>query len=94
MPGSPKGVRLGGRQKGTKNKTTAAREAAIAATGLTPLEYMLNAMRDETLEHRDRMYAANAAAPYVHPKLANIELGNKAGESFCVTLDSGDGSIL
>lgn len=30
--------------------------------------------------------AAKDAAPYIHPKLANIELGNKPGEKFVVQL--------
>ncbi len=68
--GSPKGVRQGGRQKGTPNKTTLARQAEIAAQGLTPLDYMLSVLRDtnENPTRRDDM--AKAAAPYVHPKLA------------------------
>lgn len=67
-----KGIRLGGRQKGTPNKATAAKAAAVAASGLTPLDYMLMVMRDEQAppERRDEM--AKAAAPYVHPKRAAI----------------------
>ena len=72
--GSPKGVRQGGRQKGTPNRATAAREAAIAASGLTPLDYMLTVLRDETMKPERRDWAANAAAPYVHPKLASVDM--------------------
>ncbi len=36
-----------GRKRGVPNRALAAREAAIAASGLTPLEYMLTTMRDE-----------------------------------------------
>ena len=39
--------KTGGRQKGTRNKLTAQREAEIAASGLTPLDYMLRILRDE-----------------------------------------------
>lgn len=92
--GSAPGERRGGRAKGVPNKANAERTAAIAASGLTPLDYMLSVLRNEDAEPRERMYAANAAAPYVHPKLANIELGNKPGEAFRVTLDNGDGAIL
>ena len=91
------GIKTGkpkGRPKGAINKATQARQAIIAASGLTPLDFMLAVMRDEDKDPRDRMYAANAAAPYVHPKLANVELGNKAGEAFRVVLDNGDGGIL
>lgn len=70
----PKGLpKTGGRQKGVANKRT--REIADAAVreGLTPLEYMLAVMRDESVdpERRDRM--ATAAAPYIHPRLSNVE---------------------
>lgn len=71
----PKGQpKLGGRQKGTPNKTNAEREASIAASGLTPLDYLLQVMRTETAAENIRIDAAKAAAPYVHPKLANIQL--------------------
>ena len=83
-----------GRPKGSKNTASVARQEQIARTGLTPLEFMLARMRDETADMRDRVYAANAAAPYVHPKLANFELGNKAGEVFRVMVDSGDNKVL
>lgn len=36
-----------GRQKGTPNKVTMQREAEIAASGLTPLKYMLKVLSDE-----------------------------------------------
>ena len=70
----PKGLpKTGGRQKGVANKRT--REIADAAVkeGLTPLEYMLTVLRDRTVdpERRDRMAAA--AAPYIHPRLSNVE---------------------
>ena len=69
----PKGLpKTGGRQKGVANKRT--REIADAAVreGLTPLEYMLAVLRDETADpdRRDRMAAA--AAPYIHPRLSNV----------------------
>ena len=59
-----------GRKLGIPNKATVARQAAIAASGLTPLDYMLKVMRDETETFERRFAAACVAAPYVHPKLA------------------------
>lgn len=55
--------------------TTRTRETAEAAAkeGLTPLEYMLGVLRDVTADPKDRMWAAEKAAPYVHAKLANVE---------------------
>jgi hypothetical protein len=62
-----------GRRPGTPNSVTAAREAEVKASGLTPLDYMIKMLRDEDAEPKDRMWAAEKAAPYVHPKLASIE---------------------
>jgi hypothetical protein len=47
--------------------------AAVSEAGVTPLEYMLSVLRDPTVdaERRDRMAAA--AAPYIHPRLSNVE---------------------
>lgn len=74
------GVKTGGRKKGTPNKATAAREKEVAASGLTPLDFMLTVLRDETREFADRMDAAKSAAPYCHPKRAAIDSdGNDAG---------------
>ena len=39
-----------GRPKGSPNKATAAKAAEVAASGLTPLDFMLSIMRDETKE--------------------------------------------
>jgi hypothetical protein len=66
-----------GRKRGSPNKATAERQAEIAASGLTPLDYMLTIMRNEELEAATRLDAANKAAPYVHPKLAAIEHSGK-----------------
>jgi hypothetical protein len=62
-----------GRPRGTPNKATAAKVAEVAASGLTPLDYLLGVMRDEGLEEPRRTDAAKAAAPFVHPKLSNID---------------------
>ena len=62
-----------GRKRGSPNKATIARQAEIAGSGLTPLDYMLQVMRDEENNLATRLDAAVKAAPYVHPKLATIE---------------------
>ena len=75
MPtGSAPGERRGGRQKGTPNRATAARVVAIAASGMTPLDYLVSVYRDETASRAERLEAASKAAPYVHPRLAAVEL--------------------
>jgi len=83
-----------GRPKGAKNKRTVELQQAVSAAGLTPLEYMLNIMRDEDADPKRRDYMAQAASPYVHAKLASVEVGNKAGEVFKVGLLSEDGGLL
>ena len=74
MPrGSLPGERRGGRQRGTPNRATAAKADEIAASGMTPLDYMISVMRDETATRPERLEAAAKAAPYVHPRLSAIE---------------------
>lgn len=47
--------------------------AKAAAEGLTPLEYLLGLLRDETKTYEVRVDAAKAAAPYLHARLAAVE---------------------
>ena len=77
--GAPK---VAGRKKGVPNKATAKTVAAIEQSGLTPLAYMLEVMRQDIPEGYDpiakvnlmgiKMDAAKSAAPYVHPKLSQV----------------------
>ena len=78
-----KGKKTGGRKKGTPH-ITAERKAKLTEAqmaGLTPLDYMLGILRDEDAKPDDRMHAAVHAAPYIHPKLAAIDHGNKDGKA-------------
>lgn len=68
-----RGKKTGGRQKGSRNKASVARERQVANSGLTPLDYMLQVMRNPRLPADRRDWAANASAPYVHPKLATLQ---------------------
>jgi hypothetical protein len=78
-----RGVKTGGgSRKGRPNKATAAKAREIAASGQTPLDYMLGVMRARIPKNADfatkailyaqRLDAAKSAAPYIHPKLANV----------------------
>ena len=68
------GARQGaGRKPGTPNRVTAELQAAVAASGETPLDYMLLVMRDAGEEPSRRDDMAKAAAPYVHAKLAAVD---------------------
>jgi hypothetical protein len=74
------GARKGaGRPAGMANRKT--REIADKAIteGLTPLEYMLSVMRDETAAPAVRLDAAKSAASYVHPRLSAID-ANLSGD--------------
>jgi hypothetical protein len=88
--GSKPGERRGGRKKGTPNKANAAREAEVKAAGITPLDYMLQVMRDDSLPQERRDEMAKAAAPYVHPKLAATTLDGKLTVSHEDALDELD----
>lgn len=91
MP-TPKGTRYGGRKAGTPNKKTAAVVEAIAASGETPLDYMLRVMRDPVIDYTLRFNAAKAAAPFVHPHLSSIDQSLKV--SCNVTIDSVDAQVI
>ncbi len=62
--------------------TAAETLAQIRASGITPLDYMLQVMRDEDVEPAKRLDAAKAAAPYVHPRLASLAVGNQDDKPF------------
>ncbi len=73
------GARSGaGRKKGEPNRRTAEAQAKAEETGIMPLDYMLEVMRNSS-DERMRMSAAVAAAPYVHAKLASIEVTGPDG---------------
>ena len=84
--GSAPGERRGGRQKGTPNRATAAREAEVEASGMTPLDYMLAVLRDEEASAEDRKWAAQHAAPYVHPRLAQQQFKGPDGGNIVVQI--------
>jgi hypothetical protein len=70
------GRKTGGRQKGSLNKqTTKVRKTVEKAVnaGLTPLEYMLRTMRNPKAGSARRDWAAQTAAPYLHPRLATLQ---------------------
>lgn len=71
-----------GRKAGSANVKTREIANKCAETGLTPLEVMLNIMRN-TSDERLQLTAAQAAAPYVHAKLSSMEVtGKDGGELF------------
>ena len=65
-----------GRPKGTLNQRTQELVAAAAASGISPLEVMITAMRTawEAGQINEAVQHAVHAAPYVHPRLAATDL--------------------
>lgn len=68
-----------GRKAGSATKKTREIADKAASEGITPLEYMLTVMRAPEAEPRERLAAANMAAPYIHPKLSSVEVTGKDG---------------
>jgi hypothetical protein len=70
--GSRPGERRGGRKKGTPNKSTAMKKAALVAASadptISPLQFLLGVMRDPQAPTDLRIRVARAAAPLVHGK--------------------------
>ncbi len=64
----------GGRKLGSKNRSTLERVDKALEGGISPLEYLLQCMRDPEQSDAKRLEAAKAAAPYVHPRLQYTEL--------------------
>lgn len=62
-----------GRPKGSRNKASLRRQREVAATGITPLDYMLKVMRNPKAAWPRRDEMARSAAPYIHPKLATLQ---------------------
>jgi hypothetical protein len=69
-----------GRKKGSRNKRTIAlAEASHEAirSGLMPLDFLLQVLRDPAKDDRLRLDAAKAAAPYCHQRLTVAEDANR-----------------
>jgi hypothetical protein len=84
MPrGSKPGERRGGRQRGTPNKKTALRNAALAAAAsdpdISPLDYLLGIVRDANESSERRITAAKATLRFVHVKPGSVRPGNPGG---------------
>ncbi len=86
------GKRVGaGRKPGIPNTKTRQLVAEVQASGLTPLEYMLKVLRDETMASERRDWAAEKAAPYVHARLSAIEAKHDITDALADLLKAVDG---
>lgn len=63
-----------GRKPGSHSKATKEQAEAIESSGLTPLDYLVSVYRDADKPENVRIDAAKAAAPYVHARLASVEV--------------------
>lgn len=78
-----------GRPKGaTTRKTKEIAEKAVQ-DGLTPLEYMLSVLRDPEAEKAERAWAAEKAAPYIHPRLSTIQHGGDVENPVQIVVSTG-----
>jgi len=80
------GERRGGRQRGTPNKSTVLKNAAIAAAAsdlnLSPLDFLLKLMRQRDLPVEYRVSVARQALPFAHiKKKAVTSTKVKSGDS-------------
>jgi hypothetical protein len=89
MPrGSKPGERRGGRQRGTPNKSTLLKHAAIKAAAtdpnLSPLEFLLKFMRQADLPLRLRVTVAQQALPFAHASqspIGRLNMGSRGRAS-------------
>lgn len=88
------GARSGaGRKAGIPNKRTQARQAAVEASGLTPLDYLLTVMRNEKNDQSARLDAAKAAAQYVHPRLSAVDATHRGDKNAPIVISSTDAEL-
>lgn len=67
------GARKGaGRPKGSVSKRHVEMLAGAVSEGITPVEYMLKVLRDENADDKSKAWAAEKAAPYIHPRPAPL----------------------
>lgn len=89
----------GGKREGAGRKagsaTAKTREVANAAAvaGLTPLDYMLTVLRNEAALPAERMWAAEKAAPYIHPKLSSAEVKHAGEIGLRISKEQRDASL-
>lgn len=82
-----------GRKAGSASRKTRETADRAAASGLTPLDYMLGVLRNEFADDKDRMWAAEKAAPYIHPRLAAVEHSGKGGGPLQIVISSDDAEL-
>ena len=75
---APEGVRAKRRQNAsnaTEEPETQTADPSVSEVAMSPLDYLLLILRDEGQPQSARVEAAKAAAPYLHPRLAQVAHG-------------------
>ena len=81
-----------GRPKGSRQVRSSAStiRAAKASGQPMPLDYLLDVMNDAQQALKDRLSAAIAAAPYVHPRLQSVAIQNSDIRPLHIQSDLGE----
>jgi hypothetical protein len=67
------GARPGaGRPKGSVSRRSIEVLSAAVLEGVSPVEYMLKILRNENADAKERAWAAEKSAPYLHPRPAPL----------------------
>lgn len=88
--------KTGGRKRGCLNQKTRSIAAQAAQSGITPLEVMIEAMRNayEMGGAAAAFAFAKDAAPYMHPRVAAVELTGKDGGPMQINDPDGEARAL
>ncbi len=68
-----------GRKPGSVTVRSRAIANGLLDDGQSPLEFMLQIMRNPAAKEEDRMDMAKAAAPFCHAKLSSVEASGPGG---------------
>ena len=67
------GARAGaGRKPGVLSQRAAMTQEIVAKYKITPLDFMMGVLNDESASRDDQKWASQAAAPYMHPRLSQV----------------------
>jgi hypothetical protein len=93
MP-TPKGVRPGGRKKGTPNKVTQMARDIAAEEGVDPIRGLCRIAKNTKLPIDIRQRAYAEVARYTYPRLNSIDVGGAGGGpvTTCLELIVRDGN--
>lgn len=84
-----------GRPLGSTNKTTVQRQLEEQNSGkLMPLDYLLEVVRNPKVPRRERVQAAQYAAPFLHSKLTSTEIKGPNNGPVQVVIAGSDKGLL